>query len=290
MLTSLQQIEVLFSEDAGNRGIGKIQLEGQFEQALTDLTNSSKIMILTGFVIRSANIGETDGPLGALSIAWALERQGKEVQLVTDRFSYDLLIEGKNILGLSAEIVCVPYEGAQEFCLDLFERFMPDHFLAIERPGKAANGHFHSMRAEKLTDLIPDTDILMIEAQKRKIRTTAIGDGGNELGMGKIKDKIKEHVAHGDQIAAEVAADNLLLTGVSNWGGHGIAAGLSVITKNFVMYNAEMELCLLEAIVAKGSVDGCTREQVATVDGLSLEKNLSVVKAMNEICGNVVIK
>lgn len=286
MLTKKEQfqnIEKIFAEDAGNRGIGKIQLEGDFERALNDLEASSKVMILTGFVIRAAGVGETDGPLGALSIAEALEKLNKKVTIVTDKFSFALLEEGKDLLGIKGNVVCVPYVDSAVFCEELFNEFQPDHFLAIERPGKAANGKFHSMRAEDLSDLIPDTDYLMTEAKKKGIRTTAIGDGGNELGMGKVKDKIIEFVNHGEEIAAEVAADNLLLAGVSNWGGHGIAAGLSVLTNKNLMHDEIVEQKVLEAIVSKGSVDGCTREQVATVDGLTLEKNLDIVKKMNKI-------
>ena len=289
MSESIKKIEALFSEDAGQRGIGNIILEGEFERALDDLISSTKVMILTGFVIRAAGVGETDGPLGALSLANALEKAGKKVMLITDRFSDQLLIAGKEILGLEAEVVTVPYDNSADFCYQIYSMFQPDHFLAIERPGKAANGHFHSMRAEQLTDIIPDTDVLMIEAQKNGIRTTAIGDGGNELGMGKAKDRIIKHINYGETIAAEVAADNLLLTGVSNWGGHGIAAGLSLRVGQFLMYSAETEVKLLEAIVKKGAVDGCTREQVSTVDGLSLEKNISIIKEMNEIVAAAIV-
>lgn len=280
---AIQKIEEIYSEDAGNRGIGNISLQGQLDNALSDLLASKRVMILTGFVIKAAGIGETDGPLGALSMAKALETMGKQVILVTDHFSHGLLEKGKEILGIQAEVANVPYENAAAFCLALLDKFAPDHFVAIERPGKAANGDFHSMRGEKLTPLIPDTDILMIAAAERDIRTTAIGDGGNELGMGKVREKIMTHVNLGEEIAAVVAADNLLLAGVSNWGGHGIAAGLSVLTGRNLLHDEEMEKKVLDAIVEAGSVDGCTRERVATVDGLSLEKNLGIVRQYQEI-------
>lgn len=280
---ALKKIEEIFAEDAGGRGIGEISLPGDYEKAVEDLFNSKKVMILTGFVIRAAGVGETDGPLGTLSIGKALEDLGKEVLFVTDKFSSHLLEEGKKVLGVKGQVAEVPYENAAIFCRDLFEDFMPDHFLSIERPGKAANGSFHSMRGEDLSDLIPSTDVLMLTAIERGIRTTAVGDGGNELGMGKVKDKIIEHVNHGELIAAEVAADNLILAGVSNWGGHGLAAGLSVVAEKDLLHDRNIEKKTLEAIVAAGSVDGCTRERVATVDGLTLEKNLSIVEGMKNI-------
>ena len=167
---------------------------------------------------------------------------------------------------------------------------MPDHFLSIERPGKAANGSYHSMRGEDLSDLIPSTDVLMLTAIEEGIKTTAVGDGGNELGMGKVKEKIIEHVNHGELIAAEVAADNLILAGVSNWGGHGLVAGLSVLAEKDLLHDKEVEKKTLDAIVAVGSVDGCTREKVSAVDGLTLEKNLSIVEGMKNIIEEYISK
>lgn len=280
---ALIKIEEIFAEDAGGRGIGNIKVPGDFQNAIEDLNNSNKIMILTGFVIRAAGVGETDGPLGTLSIAKALEDLGKEVLLVTDKFTWHLLEEGKKVLGVKAKVVNVPYENTVSFCRDLFEDFAPDHFLSIERPGKAANGSFHSMRGEDLSDIIPPTDVLMLTAIEKGIRCTAVGDGGNELGMGKVKEKIFEFVNHGELIAAEVAADNLILAGVSNWGGHGLVAGLSILNGKNLLHDTNTEKKILEKIVVAGSVDGCTREQVATVDGLSLEKNLSIVEEMTKI-------
>lgn len=287
---ALEQIKNIFIEDAGNRGIGNIMVPNDFQDALKDLLASKRIMILTGFLIKDAGVGETDGPLGSLSIGKALEDLGKEVLFVTDKFSHHLLEEGKKLLEIKGKVEMVPYDKAAIFSRDLFDEFQPDHFLTIERPGKAANGSFHSMRGEDLSDLIPATDVLMLTAMEKGIRTTAIGDGGNELGMGKIKDEIIKHVQYGELIAAELASDNLIVAGVSNWGGHGLAAGLSIITGKDLLHDKETEEKALEVIVTAGSVDGCTKENVATVDGISLEKNLSIIEGMKNIIKEYISK
>lgn len=287
---ALEQIRNIFIEDAGNRGIGNIMVPNDFQDALKDLLASKRIMILTGFLIKDAGVGETDGPLGSLSIGKALEDLGKDVLFVTDKFSHHLLEEGKKLLEIKGKVEMVPYDKAAIFSRDLFDEFQPDHFLTIERPGKAANGSFHSMRGEDLSDLIPATDVLMLTAMEKGIRTTAIGDGGNELGMGKIKDEIIKHVQYGELIAAELASDNLIVAGVSNWGGHGLAAGLSIITGKDLLHDKETEEKALEVIVTAGSVDGCTKENVATVDGISLEKNLSIIEGMKNIIKEYISK
>lgn len=40
-----------------------------------------------------------------------------------------------------------------------------------------------------------------------------VGDGGNELGMGKVKDAVKKHIKNGDVIACDVEADFTVVAG-----------------------------------------------------------------------------
>ncbi len=42
---------------------------------------------------------------------------------------------------------------------------------------------------------------------------TGIGDGGNELGMGKVKAAVKAYMPNGNLIACDVAADFAITTG-----------------------------------------------------------------------------
>ncbi|KAL9849941.1 LOW QUALITY PROTEIN: D-glutamate cyclase, mitochondrial [Geothlypis trichas] len=62
-----------------------------------------------------------------------------------------------------------------------------------------------------------------------------LGDGGNELGMGKVKDAVKKHIKNGEVIACDVEADFTVVAvrdfwwGVSNWGGYAIACALHVL-------------------------------------------------------------
>ena len=60
----------------------------------------------------------------------------------------------------------------------------PTHLISLERPGKAENGHYHSMRGEVLDDMITDSALFLSEAKKAGAVTISIGDGGNEMGMG----------------------------------------------------------------------------------------------------------
>ena len=61
----------------------------------------------------------------------------------------------------------------------------------------------------------------------RPYRTIGIGDGGNEIGMGKIpREVIADNIPNGEQVACQTATDHLIVCGISNWGGYALAAGL----------------------------------------------------------------
>ena len=47
--------------------------------------------------------------------------------------------------------------------------------------------------------------------------------------MGRVGQRVVQHVPRGEQIASSVSTDLLLAAGVSNWGGYGLAAALHVL-------------------------------------------------------------
>ena len=72
--------------------------------------------------------------------------------------------------------------------------------------------------------------IFHIALKKKDIITIGIGDGGNEVGMGKVYDDVLKYVPFGDVIASTISCDYLISCGVSNWGGFAVAVGLSVLS------------------------------------------------------------
>ena len=63
-----------------------------------------------------------------------------------------------------------------------------------------------------------------------RIATSSIGDGGNELGMGKVQEKVAKFVRNGEVIACNVSSDYVINAGVSNWGGHALAVALYLLS------------------------------------------------------------
>ncbi|EPY81560.1 hypothetical protein CB1_000726125 [Camelus ferus] len=105
-----------------------------------------------------------------------------------------------------------------------------DHLVAIERVGRAADGNYYNARMVSIRHLVDPIDELFLAAQKIPgISSTGVGDGGNELGMGKVKEAVKRHIRNGDVIACDVEADFAVIAGVSNWGGYALACALYIL-------------------------------------------------------------
>lgn len=273
-------IEEAIETNLASRGMGNIKLKDQLLLATSSLNASERVMIVTGFFVKQCGTGETDGPLGALAIAHALEKLGKSVLMLTDRHSYDYLSMGLVHLKMKTKVLSIPESRDAE---DWFDEFEPDHLLAIERPGLSSTYRSYSMSGVDITDDIPNFDCLFERAKQRGIPTSAIGDGGNEIGMGRICDYVRAHVSEGNKICALTSTDYLVLAGVSNWGGHGIAALLSLMNNQPLMYPLETEAELLTKMAGMGCVDGLTKKAEATVDGLSLDAYLSIIEAVRQV-------
>lgn len=120
------------------------------------------------------------------------------------------------------------------------------------------------------------------------IPTIAIGDGGNEIGMGKIPhETIVKNIPNGDLIHCRVPADYLIVAGVSNWGAYALAAGVFVLRGEKPpsdLFDPDVEKRILEIMVREGPlVDGVTGEQTATVDGLTWNDYIQPMLKMREI-------
>lgn len=277
------EIEKIISYNLSKRGLDKVKLTGQLKSSVNLLNNSSTIVIVTGFPIKSALVGETDGPPGALALAYALEKLNKKTIIVTDKYSEQIIKDGAKLLGLQADLIFFEENKEKEQAEKIISEYKPEHIIAIERPGRGINNKCYSMYGEDITCLCPNTDILFVLAKENNIPTSAIGDGGNELGMGKIKEIIKENVNNGDIICAQFETDNLIVAGVSNWGAYGICTGLSLINYRHLMLDYDIYEQLMEIIVKAGAVDGCTKMRETSVDGLSYEENLAVFHSLKEL-------
>lgn len=280
----LDQIIHIMRHDPMKRGLASIVPPPNLSAVLDSILRGERFMILTGFPILAAGIGESDGPSGAVQIAYALTKMGKACTIVTDRYSDTLVRSCCEAIDLDVPMLSVPLTESSLHCASILEQLNPTHIITIERPSKGADGKFHNMSGADISHMVADTDSFL-QNPHNKITTISIGDGGNECGMGSFRDRIVNSVKNGSQICAVTTCDFPLAAGVSNWWGWGLASALSVRLGVDLLLPFDAEVALLSAINRAGGVDGTKGIVADSVDGLDYEEYLEVHKRLRDtIC------
>lgn len=268
------ELNELFKYDPGKRGIVDKMPPADLAALKAELKKAERVLIITGFPILPSGIGETDGPTGAVNIALSMHLSGKACALVTDESTYEILKESAEEFGLNCPVYNVPKADAPAYCKSILDEFCPSHIIAIERPGKIS-GHYRNMKGILIDDFVSDTDCLF---EQFTGPTIAVGDGGNELGMGGLKKYVDDAASF-----ADIPSDYPLVAGVSNWWGWGIGALISLNLGKNILPSLEDEERLLRRAVATGAIDGVSKLPEATVDGVSLEGNLEFLKKIHDM-------
>ena len=75
----------------------------------------------------------------------------------------------------------------------------------------------------------------------------------------------------------------LIIASVSNWGGYGLVAGLSLLTGRNLLPSPEQEEDVIRTMVDRGAVDGVASAQVYAVDGFTLQENRRTLEALHRL-------
>lgn len=281
MPASLDFVDQLLALDVGRRGIGRIYQRGGARGAARSLARGRRVVVITGFAFGPA-MPETDGPPGAAVLGRALGLLGKAVTYVTDRVAAPVLRAALESLGERAAVTVLPDAEAVAATHLRLSRDQVSHLVAIERPGRAADGAYWSARGEPITAWNGPIDALFLRPPRRAI-TVGIGDGGNEVGMGNVRARLRRQGALARKIASVVRVDHLVVAGVSNWGAYGVVAHLSALAGRPLLHTAAEERRLVAACVEAGAVDGMTRRREPRVDGLPLETHAAMVELLRAL-------
>ncbi|HVA47668.1 MAG TPA: glutamate cyclase domain-containing protein [Pirellulales bacterium] len=313
---------------ASYRRDGKWLQSGSLGAAARHLAErASTVGIVTGFCVADlpVPVAETDGPPGALYLARALEALGSELVFITDRYARPLLEIGCRLWRLNARLLEAPVDRAQAG--PWIEQFLASpiaarltHLIAIERVGPShtleslsaqprgaappldrfaaevpveARDRCHNMRGVVIDSHTAPLDRLFeaFRSGEHRVTTVAIGDGGNEIGMGSLAwEQLRAALsdAHAGRIICRIAADFLILAGVSNWGAYALACAVAALRGRSDLiadWCGLRQRALIESLVSEGgAVDGATRCQAATVDGLPLDDYLAMLESIREVC------
>ena len=233
---------------------------------------TGRAYILTGFPV--AGTFETDGPAGAMALYQLLLHCGAQPTILSDRPITDALSTdfrcAELATGTRGEIA-----GAVSL---LYEHAPPDLVISIERPGTAADGHCYNMAGDDISAACSSAEPYL---ELATCPTIAIGDGGNELGMGKAQAALSALNIR----AAICDCDELIVADVSNWAAYALHALVQWLDNK----PHHLALDIQEALaylVAVGAVDGVTGLPTPTEDGFPATAGPHLLAEANTILTN----
>lgn len=295
-------IERILTADVSNRGIiGSLYPLARsaaggppiFKAAnlLRDSSNSGDtVFIVSGTCLYPSvlNLAESDGPSGAVVLARALYlglgvipilvgelRMQKPFRAlltaagfkVTDLRSAREAAKMKEELRMVASVLplSVGDKEIPKVAEETISRFRPASVISIERFGMNPKGVYHNSRGMAVSEGHTKMDYLFDVAKKMSIPTVGVGDFGNEIGMGVIRDKLKGVLKYGEKclcpcgggVVSSTSTDVLVTTTVSNWASYGISAALAMILdKPTLVHSGFLETQLLECGARVGLING----------------------------------
>lgn len=266
------------------------------------------VIICTGFIVAPWMRPEVDGPIGGASLARALSVCFNATPvIVTENENIDIFKPVFEITGLQIDshdnasyiprkVVFEPYPIDEKFAVkkavEILDRYKPSAIITIEKPSWNDKKVYHNGHGMDVSNLVAKADILIEEAKKRGVFTIGIGDGGNEIGMGLIKDTVKEVIPTAAKcvcpcqsgITAATETDVLIVSAVANWGSYGLEACLAIATDTpKVIHDGTLERLILEASIRAGIVDPASGLSDGVADGTYTDINVYLVEMLNKI-------
>jgi hypothetical protein len=252
---------------------------------------------------------ETDGVVAAALVARAVDLgfKGKPVIFCEDE-SVDIIKGSCEAAGLRVfdnfetgllmphTVVVIPFtkesRKARKEANRILDKMNPKAAISIERPGRNEKGFYHMANGRSITDFVAKIDELFEGVGKRGGLTIGIGDLGNELGMGILKEATKRTIFYGEKcrcgcgggIGASYPAEATVFGAISEDGAYAFLACLAyLLSQPEILQSTEMETRILEAACNRGAIDGPSGWRSPSIDYLDVRIHNHQIELMREI-------
>jgi hypothetical protein len=129
-------------------------------------------------------------------------------------------------------------------------------------------------------EYLAKTDYLFHWAPQYQVLRIGLGDGGNEMGTGNVREALYRASPVGRDIAAVTTSDVCVIGASSNWAAYGIGACLEALSLNTRVLRRVDLAGIIRRCADEGAIDGRTLRPEPLVDGTPLAMNLAVVDLM----------
>lgn len=267
------------------------------------------VYLISGFVLHPYKKAETDGIISTMLLARCLIRAFGARPVVICPDECMSAVEGlASILGVHltdvAALFSIPFTmSAVSFSKDAAaaERLsdaiieatgMPKAVISIEAPGANREGKYHNAVGRDVTELEAKSDILWEKLCDAGVLNIAIGDLGNEIGMGAISEHIEKYIPYAGKgacvcgcdtgILARTRTDNLVTATVSDWGCYGVMAAIAYLKGDpDLFHDAAFQKRAMEKAAECGVID-MYGWAIPAIDGIGTEMTCAIVTAMRE--------
>lgn len=266
------------------------------------------VYIIVGFVLLPHKVPEMDGTVAALLLARSLEKAFhckpvlvcppdsvagfKATAPVVGLHCYedlDMVMEMPMSMGVTSFTKDVNEAPAQ--AAELAARG-PKAVISIEGSGANELGVYHNAVGKDLTVLQAKTEALWNLLKGQGVTNIAIGDLGNEIGMGTIAPHIRKYVPFTDKgqcqcgcgggILSATSTDNIITATCSDWGGYALMAALAYLRRDMeILHDEAMEAEVMRVAALNGFID-MTGSLLPGIDGFDTRLNVSILSLMRE--------
>ena len=267
------------------------------------------VFIITGFVLLPHKVPEMDGTVSSMLLARALVMafNAKPI-IVCPQDSVEAIKKCASAVGLhiyedidtvmelplSMGVIAFTKDAskAEAQAKEILDKVVPSAVIAVEASGANDLGVYHNAVGKDVTVLQAKSEALWNALRARGILNIAIGDLGNEIGMGAIGDHICKYVPFtgpgecqcgcGGGILAATKADNIITATCSDWGCYGLIAALSYLRRDMeILHHEEMESEVMRVASRNGFID-MTGSLLPGIDGFNTRMNVGIVSLMRQ--------
>lgn len=316
-----ENLDALMNLDPRGYGVCRILYAGSREKMGEPLTMRAAgklcetvrvndlVFILTGFVLLPHKEPEMDGMVSSMLLARSLVMAfGAKPVIICPEDCLEAVKKCAGVVGLH---VYEDLQTVRELPLSmgvlaftknparaqieaewLLKEAVPSAVISVEAPGANERGVYHNAVGKDVSELEAKTDVLWEMLRSRGILNIAIGDLGNEIGMGAIAGHIKKYVPFtapeecicgcGGGILAASGADHVITATCSDWGCYGLMAALAYLKRDMeILHREEMEAEVMRVASRSGLID-MTGSLLPGIDGFNIRMNTGIVSLMRQ--------
>lgn len=279
------------------------------KQLVQTLREDDIVYIITGFVLLPFKKAEMDGIVSSVLLARSLVKAfGAKPVIVCPENNLEAVKNLAYVVGLhlydnfeelleypiSMGVIAFPKdaEQARRQADEMIAVHRPGAVISIEAPGANEKGVYHNATGLDVTALEAKTDILFNKLRDAGVLNIAIGDLGNEIGMGTIGEHLKKYIPYaapgaclcgcGGGIGAASRADHIITATVSDWGAYAMMAALAFLKRDIeIFHTSEMERDALVTAAKSGMID-MYGWLIPSIDGVGATMNISIVELMRK--------